>query len=191
MKPILRPLKVVILALALSIGISYVSAWTTPTATPPSSNVAAPINVSSTAQTKTGDISAWNLISNAVATNNVVSTAVVTNSLVGNTVATNNLAVPTGAAAGRVLTSDAAGNATWKAAGGITGGSCATNQIMTGINTNGTPICSTSTAIGATCTYGNYSGVVMSNSSGTHCCAVPSYDNGNIWSNYLVNCYAF
>ena len=56
MKNITQSLKLIILALALSIGISYVSAWTAPTATPPSSNVAAPINVGSTAQTKTGDI---------------------------------------------------------------------------------------------------------------------------------------
>ena len=56
MKNITQPLKVIALALVLSLGISYVSAWTAPTATPPSSNVAAPINVGSTAQTKTGDI---------------------------------------------------------------------------------------------------------------------------------------
>ena len=111
MKQIFQSAKVVILALALSIGISYVSAWTAPTATTPSSNVAAPINVSSTAQLKPGDLSVWNLISNGVVTNN----AVVTNSIAGNTVATNNLVVATGAAAGKVLTSDALGNATWQA----------------------------------------------------------------------------
>ena len=58
MKNITQPLKVIALALVLSVGISYVSAWTAPTATPPSSNVAAPINVGSTAQTKTGNLTA-------------------------------------------------------------------------------------------------------------------------------------
>lgn len=53
---ILQTLKIATLALVLSFGLSYVYAWTAPTATPPSSNVAAPINVSSTAQTKTGDL---------------------------------------------------------------------------------------------------------------------------------------
>ena len=118
MKHFIQPLKVITLALILSVGISYVSAWTAPSATPPSSNVAAPVNVSSTAQIKTGDFSAWNLISNGVVTNN----AVVTNSIAGNTVATNNLVVATGAAAGKVLTSDATGNATWQipASSGVT-----------------------------------------------------------------------
>ncbi len=56
MKNITQLLKLIALALVLSIGISYVSAWTTPTVMPPNGNVAAPINVGSTAQTKTGDI---------------------------------------------------------------------------------------------------------------------------------------
>ena len=92
---ITQSLKVIALALALSIGISYVSAWTAPTATPPSNNVSAPVNVSSNAQLKTGDFSAWTLISNSVIT--------------------NALRIPTGASAGKVLTADASGNATWQA----------------------------------------------------------------------------
>lgn len=107
MKTITQPLKVIALALVLSVGISYVSAWTAPTATPPSGNVAAPVNVSSSAQIKTGDFSAWNLFSNGVVTNNL---------------ATNNLAVITGAAAGKVLTSiDASGNAAWQTVAGVPG----------------------------------------------------------------------
>jgi len=58
MKNITQPLKVVALALVLSVGISYVSAWTAPTVTPPNGNVAAPVNTGSTAQTKTGNITA-------------------------------------------------------------------------------------------------------------------------------------
>jgi hypothetical protein len=56
MDNITQSFKVIAIALVLSVGISYVSAWTAPTATPPNSNVSAPINVGSTAQTKTGDL---------------------------------------------------------------------------------------------------------------------------------------
>lgn len=58
MKNISQPLKVIALALVLSVGISYVSAWTAPTVTPPNGNVAAPLNVSGNDQTKLGSISA-------------------------------------------------------------------------------------------------------------------------------------
>lgn len=58
MNNIINSLKIVSLALILSVGISYVSAWTAPTATPPGGNTSAPLNVSSTAQTKVGDITA-------------------------------------------------------------------------------------------------------------------------------------
>lgn len=51
-------MKIVTLALVLSVGISYVSAWTAPTATPPGGNVAAPINVGNSEQTKTGNLGA-------------------------------------------------------------------------------------------------------------------------------------
>lgn len=57
-KNIFQPLKIIILALAFSVGISYVSAWTAPTVTPPNGNVSAPINVSGNDQTKLGSISA-------------------------------------------------------------------------------------------------------------------------------------
>ena len=56
MNHIFQSTKVILLALALSIGISYVSAWTAPTVTPPNGNVAAPLNVSSAAQIKTGSL---------------------------------------------------------------------------------------------------------------------------------------
>ena len=56
MKNIIQALKVVALALILSFGISYVYAWTAPTMTPPNGNVSAPINTSSTAQTKSGGL---------------------------------------------------------------------------------------------------------------------------------------
>lgn len=48
--------KILILAITLSFGFSYVYAWTAPTATPPSGNVSAPLNTSATEQTKAGNI---------------------------------------------------------------------------------------------------------------------------------------
>lgn len=47
-------LKIVTLAIVLSFGLSFVYAWTAPTATPPGGNVSAPINTSVTEQTKLG-----------------------------------------------------------------------------------------------------------------------------------------
>ncbi|OHA84349.1 MAG: hypothetical protein A2937_01255 [Candidatus Yonathbacteria bacterium RIFCSPLOWO2_01_FULL_47_33b] len=64
-KHIFQSAKVILLALVLSIGISYVSAWTAPTVTPPNGNVAAPLNVSNTAQTKAGNITANYLIASS------------------------------------------------------------------------------------------------------------------------------
>ena len=67
MKQTLSTLKVVILALVLGLGISYAQAvWTGPLASPPTCVTGnpgcdAPINVSATAQTKTGDLTAGGL----------------------------------------------------------------------------------------------------------------------------------
>lgn len=61
MKNITQALKVIALAVVLSFGLSYVYAWTAPTATPPGGNVSAPINTSGTAQTKTGALTVGGL----------------------------------------------------------------------------------------------------------------------------------
>ena len=45
------------LLIALSLGINYLSAWTGPTALPPNNNIAAPLNITNTAQVKNGNIS--------------------------------------------------------------------------------------------------------------------------------------
>src|SRR3989344_2487882 len=55
-KQIFSALRVSALAIVLSFGLSYVYAWTAPTATPPTGNVSAPINTSATAQTKAGGL---------------------------------------------------------------------------------------------------------------------------------------
>ncbi|HAT68755.1 MAG TPA: hypothetical protein DCS20_04025 [Candidatus Yonathbacteria bacterium] len=128
-KNIFQSFKIVALALTLSVGISYVSAWTAPTATPPGGNTVAPLNTGGTAQTKTGNLSAW--------------------ALTGNSVNTNTLKVVGGAAANRVLTSDAAGNATWQPAGAgntytagngltLTGNQFSTNNTQTQARVSGT-----------------------------------------------------
>ncbi len=58
----LSTLKVVVLALVLGLGISYAQAvWTGPTAPPTGNNVEAPVNIGSTAQIKTGDLTVGNL----------------------------------------------------------------------------------------------------------------------------------
>src|SRR3989338_623379 len=56
MSSILQPLKIFILAVIISIGISYASAWTAPTAAPPGNNVPPPINTSVGDQIKTGGL---------------------------------------------------------------------------------------------------------------------------------------
>ncbi|MDO8604487.1 MAG: hypothetical protein Q7K40_03795 [bacterium] len=61
MKSILLSLKVILLATVLSFGLSYVYAWTAPTATPPGGNVSAPLNTSATAQIKSGGLTVGSL----------------------------------------------------------------------------------------------------------------------------------
>lgn len=56
MTNLLQSLKILILAVILSIGVSYVYAWTGPTAIGPGGNTPAPINVSATSQIKTGGL---------------------------------------------------------------------------------------------------------------------------------------
>lgn len=64
--------KVLVIALLFTAGLSFVSAWTGPTATPPGNNVPAPINVGTSAQVKNGDLSVNNFLStgNAQVTGN-------------------------------------------------------------------------------------------------------------------------
>ncbi len=50
-------LSVLVLSTIIGLGIHLVFAWTGPSADPPGGNIATPINVSSTAQTKTGEFS--------------------------------------------------------------------------------------------------------------------------------------
>lgn len=57
---ILNAVRISGLAIALSLGMSYVYAWTAPTVAPTGGNAAAPINVSSTPQVKNGSLTLYN-----------------------------------------------------------------------------------------------------------------------------------
>lgn len=54
MKTIIQSFKIIALALILSLGVSYVSAWTAPTVAPPGGNTASPLNTSANTQYKAG-----------------------------------------------------------------------------------------------------------------------------------------
>lgn len=56
MKKVISQISLLSIALAFAIGLQYVNAWTGPTAQPPNSNIAAPVNVSATAQVKDGGL---------------------------------------------------------------------------------------------------------------------------------------
>lgn len=89
----MQTIKTIILALALSVGASYIYAWTGPTATAPGGNVPAPINVGSVDQVKTAGLGLNSLLVNGP------------------------IQIKNGTeAAGKVLTSDANGVATWQVA---------------------------------------------------------------------------
>jgi hypothetical protein len=56
LKGIMRFPSALAAALLILLGASTASAWTGPTASPPSANVSAPLNVGATAQVKNGNI---------------------------------------------------------------------------------------------------------------------------------------
>ncbi len=106
----------VVILVAVLVGVPYVYGWTAPTGAPPNDNVSAPVNVSATTQTKAGAL-------------------VVATDFISNTISTNALTLPTGAGAGKVLTSDASGNASW---GNSTSSipTCATGEVVTANGTS-------------------------------------------------------
>ncbi len=122
MRSTINSLKLIALALVLGLGVNYALAWTGPTSAPPRDNTAAPINVSATAQVKNGGLSvnAFSAFLNAYFAGNVgIGTRAPTQKLdVVGTIKTTGLQIPTGAGAGKVLTSDATGLASWQTGGG-------------------------------------------------------------------------
>lgn len=152
MKKFTQPLKIIILAIILSLGVTYVFAWTPPTATPPGANTPAPINVSATSQYKDGALGIGGLIHgyvDAYFDGKVgIGTVTPTQKLdVNGTVKATGIEMPTGAGMGKVLTSDASGNASWETAsagGGLGMGqtwqSPERSTYVTYTNTTGRPI---------------------------------------------------
>lgn len=56
-KDLIQSIKVIVLSLLIGLGVSFVSAWTEPTGTPPENNVGGPINIGASFQSKTGGLS--------------------------------------------------------------------------------------------------------------------------------------
>ncbi|MEK7574907.1 MAG: hypothetical protein AAB511_01620 [Patescibacteria group bacterium] len=118
-KEIIQSAKIIVLALAFSVGISYVFAWTGPASNAPLGNVSAPINTGSIAQTKLGQL----LLAPATlpagqAAFDVSGIASVNGLLVNGVVAIAGGNPGTG----KVLTSDADGFASWQSPTGGSGG---------------------------------------------------------------------
>ena len=105
MKNLLQTIKIIVLALILSVGVGYLYAatWTGPSAQPPLSNAPAPINVGTIDQVKSAGLGLNSLL---------VSGPV---KIVDGT-----------QAAGKVLTSDATGLASWQTPTGGSGGAGST-----------------------------------------------------------------
>lgn len=120
LKQIAYYLGVVIIGVAFGLAIQFVSAdWSEPTAAPTACPAGfpgcdAPVNVGASTQTKTG-----NFIANSLGAGSLNITS---NANIGGTVTASGLRMTTGAGEGKVLTSDAGGNASWKPASGGGGG---------------------------------------------------------------------
>ena len=142
------------------------STWSAPTQSPPNGNVAAPINVGSTEQTRFGILNIGNSASptgnillrvfGTGVINSLSSANITTTNEMATNLTTTNLKVTGGAvAAGNVLVSDASGNAVWKSI------SCPGTQVLRGISSTGSPICvSISTGTGGTSGTGGTGGTV-------------------------------
>ncbi len=124
-KNIINSTKTLVLAVILATGVSYLFAWTGPTATPPGNNTAAPLSVATSSQTKMGP-----LILNYA---NLVTPGLEV--LGGIQIVDGTQGV------GKVLRSDANGVSSWVATSslGISGGSSGVSQITAGTRVTVTP----------------------------------------------------
>ena len=66
----IQSVKIIILALFIAVGTSYIFAWTAPTGTPPAGDVSAPINVGYSPQIKDGNLWIKGLVSAGVSATN-------------------------------------------------------------------------------------------------------------------------
>jgi hypothetical protein len=115
-------LRVISLGLVVGISIQFVQAWTAPTSAPPAGNVSGPLTTGDAAQIKTGNLAlnTSGLYANALLIPNGsvgVGTLSPTAKLdVAGTIQGTGFKLPVGAGVGKVLTSDAAGVASWQTA---------------------------------------------------------------------------
>lgn len=131
-REVMQSLKVVILGLTLSVGLSYVFAWTGPTQTAPAGNVPAPINAGGLAQFKAGFLSVGKSSMPTTGTALDVNGAVSLGNLLVNGVITITGGSPS---AGKVLTStDSTGLASWQIPAN---GTPATSYVTCTANTPG------------------------------------------------------
>ncbi len=106
-KHIFEYAKIITLVAILVGGASYLRAWTGPTLSPPNGNVSAPINVSSSTQTKLGSL----ILNAATPIQNAIGLTVF-----GNTILNGGVIIANGTqGSGKVLQSASDGTATWVA----------------------------------------------------------------------------
>lgn len=87
----------ILVAAILFAGVQTIDAWVSPKVAPPGDNVAAPINISANAQSKKGSLGLGGL------------------AVFGSAIFTGQVKIADGThGPGKILTSDAAGNATWQ-----------------------------------------------------------------------------
>jgi hypothetical protein len=118
-------LKVLVLALAVGLGVSYLSAqtgstWTGPTATPPNGNVPAPFNASSNFQYKLGPVSFGTSTQVTGAETNVQGTGLFgALAVAGDSAFTGNVRIATGtpSAGEALIAQDSNGTVGWGSAG--------------------------------------------------------------------------
>ncbi len=159
MKHFPQQLKGVAIATVFFIGLLYVQAWTgAPVGTPPANNVDAPINVGDAVQYKSGSLGIGTLLK-----------------------VYGTFNIPAGAGAGKVLTSDAEGNALWIATSslGISGGGTTPTESLV---LNGGTYTYYSTGNGS---YSCYSANLI-----TGVCSCPTGYTGKLLLNYYWMAYS-
>ena len=106
-------------AVILGLGLQYALAdWSAAPSSPPSNNVAAPINVSSSYQAKVGGITLGSSVASTSIPLDVEGVGYAQALIVGKNIAKTFQYLDGNQGAGKVLTSDASGNASWQAGGG-------------------------------------------------------------------------